>query len=184
MLTIEPPPLAIIPGRNALMVRNIALALMVKLRSQASSSHSRIVPAWTQPAQLKSTSIAPTRAASARTAAPSVTSSTCGSQPATSAHAPGFRSVAITRAPSRANASALARPMPCAAPVISATFPANLPAIAIPSLHREARAERVVVVPEPGVVADQPGGAGDVDRGRRRAVDLEASGDSRLEHTA
>src|SRR6187549_1095277 len=181
MLTIEPPPFAIMPGRNALIVWNIALALIVKLRSQASSSHSRIVPACTQPAQLNSTSIGPSASASARTPAASVTSSGRGSQPATSAQAPGCRSAAITRAPSRANNSALARPMPCAAPVISAVLPASRP---IAASHHEARAERVVIVPVPGVFADQPGGAADLGVDRRRAVALLAAHDACVEDAA
>jgi hypothetical protein len=36
-------------------------------------------------------------------------------------------SVAITAAPSRAKASAVARPIPCAAAVTSAVFPSSLP---------------------------------------------------------
>src|SRR3954471_13375590 len=184
MLTIEPPPFAIMPGRNALIVWNIALALIVKLRSQASSSHSRIVPAWTQPAQLNSTSIGPSASASARTPGASVTSSGRGSQPATSAQAPGCRSVAITRAPSRANSSALARPMPCAAPVITAVLPASRPAMSCPASHHEARAERVVIVPVPRVFADQPGGAAHLGVDRGRAVTLLAAHDARLEDAA
>src|SRR6185503_17107352 len=182
MLTIEPPPLAIIPGRKARMVWNIAFALIVKLRSQASSSQSRMVPACTQPAQLNSTSIGPSASASARTAGPSVTSSGRGSQPATSAQAPGCRSVAMTRAPSLANSSALARPIPCAAPVISAVLPASRPAISCPASHHEARAERVVVVPVPGVFADEPGGAADFGVDRRYAVALLAAHDPCLQN--
>lgn len=38
-----------------------------------------------------------------------------------------FKSAATTLAPSRANNIALSRPIPAAAPVMMATFPANLP---------------------------------------------------------
>src|SRR5262249_45991447 len=45
------------------------------------------------------------------------------------------RSVATTRAPSRASASAPARPMPEPAPVTIATLPSTLPIVARPLLH-------------------------------------------------
>ena len=73
-------------------------------------------------------SIGPTSRASASTASFERTSSLRLSasrplRPATS------MSVAMTRAPSRAKASAVPRPMPAAAAVNNATLPANRPAI-------------------------------------------------------
>src|SRR5450830_229340 len=60
-------------------------------------------------------------------AAASVTSSTCVSTPCRLARCSLLISVAITRAPSRANISAEARPMPCAAAVINTVLPARRP---------------------------------------------------------
>ena len=94
--------------------------------SQSSGRHSRMVPWWTNPAQLTSTWGAGTAAASAATAASSVTSSRRTSTPGVASSSPSFArsmSVAITAAPSRAKASAIARPMPWAAAVIRVVFP-------------------------------------------------------------
>ncbi len=56
MLTIEPPPLASMPGSSARIVRYMARTLRSTLNEKASSSQSRIEPLWTKPAQLNSAS--------------------------------------------------------------------------------------------------------------------------------
>ena len=65
MLMIDPPPLASMPGRNARMVWNIAVALIANAWSQSASVQSSTVPACTMPAQLKRTSRGPTSVARA-----------------------------------------------------------------------------------------------------------------------
>ena len=52
MLVIEPPPPAIIWGRKARIMRYWAVTFRVLEKAQSSSSQSRMVPAWTNPAQL------------------------------------------------------------------------------------------------------------------------------------
>src|SRR5262245_36111743 len=59
MFTIVPFPFASIPGSTARIVRNIDFTLRSKAASQSSSEHSRTLPWWTNPAQLKSTSNGP-----------------------------------------------------------------------------------------------------------------------------
>src|SRR6185312_3392951 len=89
---------------------------------------------WTNPAQLNSTSTVPSSPASAETAAGSMTSrrrisSAPRAVALTSASFSRLTSVAMTLAPSAANASAEARPMPCAAAVTSAVLPLSRSAI-------------------------------------------------------
>src|SRR5438445_5186092 len=127
MLMIEPPPRASMPGSSAWIMRYIEVTLSCQAKSQSSLLHSRMLPACTKPAQLKITSNALSAlaccAASAWIAAVSVTSSRRVSIEGACARsvcsASALMSVASTRAPSRANASALARPMPCPAAVTS-----------------------------------------------------------------
>src|ERR1700733_13063445 len=128
MLTIDPLPLSSIPGRKARMVRCIDLTLRSNEKSQSASEGVRTVPWGTKPGQLKGTRSGPSSRARASTASFERTSSlrlsaSRPSRPATS------MSVAMTRAPSRAKASAVARPMPAAAAVNNATLAANRPAI-------------------------------------------------------
>ena len=119
------------PGKKALVMRNMLLTFRSKLRSQSSSLQSSRLPLATMPAQLKRASSGPSRAASASTAAPSRTSScsVCivGAVWASVASKAALMSVATTRAPSAAQARALARPMPWAAAVISTVLPCNRP---------------------------------------------------------
>jgi hypothetical protein len=79
-------------------------------------------------------SISPASAAAARIAAKSRASRTRveidGISFASDASPAASMSVATTLAPSRANASALARPMPAAAAVTNARFPCSRPLIA------------------------------------------------------
>ena len=57
---IEPPPFFSMPGRKARVTRYIDFTLRLKLKSQSLGVQSRIVPWCTKPAQLNSTSTAPT----------------------------------------------------------------------------------------------------------------------------
>src|SRR5690606_13681200 len=127
MLMMEPCRRSIMPGRNTRISRYMARTFSSKEKSQAASSHSRIVPACTKPAPLNSTSTGPASAAPRAAAAGSVASSLMAVQPGTAPTASGSRSAASTCAPSRAYASAVARPMPCPAAVTNAVFPCNLP---------------------------------------------------------
>src|SRR5215470_14338089 len=126
MLTMLPPPPASIAGRNALMVRCMDLTLRSKEKSQSSSEQSMMVPWCTKPAALSRMSVLPTRLAKASTSAVLRTSSRAVSaMPSVASVARPFSStsVAITVAPSRANAMAQARPMPAAAAVTTARLP-------------------------------------------------------------
>src|SRR5438270_7504335 len=128
MLMIEPLPRFSIPGRNARATRNMARTLTLNAWSQSLTLASRIEPLWTMPAQLNSTSMSPASCARRAMAASSVTSSwraRIPSLPSSACTCCPFRSVAHTLAPSRAKASAAACPMPCAAAVMNAVFPAR-----------------------------------------------------------
>src|ERR1700754_1363998 len=127
ILTMAPAFFASMPGRNALIVRCIDLTLRSNEKSQSCSEHSSTLPWCTWPAQLTSTSSAPYSAA------------ICLARASTDAveRASSFKrfalllpssllsstSVAITLEPSAANASAIARPIPCPAAVTNATLP-------------------------------------------------------------
>src|SRR5471032_3254480 len=126
MLTIEPPPLASMAGRKAWIVQNMLRTLRLKPNCHWSSVASSALPWWTKPAQLKSTSAAPTSLAKAPIAVLSSTSSLRVLTPSTPAKPFSFsasRSVAHTTAPSRANARAVAAPIPCPAAVTTQTLP-------------------------------------------------------------
>src|SRR6185295_18934791 len=135
MLMIEPLPCRSMPGRKALIVRCMDLTLRSKAKSHSWSVASSTLPWCTKPAALKSTSTAPSRLASASIAAVSRASSAISSAtPASSrpARPALLRSLAITRAPSRAKAMAVARPMPAAAAVQKATLPLRRSAMLAP----------------------------------------------------
>ena len=134
MLMTDPPPWAIMPGRKARHMRYIAVRLRSTEKAHCASSQSRMVPAATKPAQLKSTSGPGSRATMAAMRAGSRTSRTWVSIPsaASVASVAGLMSVATTRAPSRAIMSADARPIPCPAAVTSATLPSSRPIAAAP----------------------------------------------------
>src|SRR5271170_2763706 len=146
MLTIDPRPFSSIPGRKARIVRCIDLTLRSNEKSQSASEQSSTLPWWTKPAQLKRTSIAPISRASAATASLERTSSLrfSASRPARPSTS---MSVAMTRAPSRWKASAVARPIPAAAAVSNAVFPANRPA-----MKRSSRLDLEAVPQAPGSV--------------------------------
>ena len=130
MLMMLPLPRASIPGSAARMVRIIDVTFRSQVKSQSASLISRILPWWTKPAQLNSTSGAAPPSA-AVTAAASRTSSRAmvigGTSAFSEASASISISVAVTTAPSRAKASAVARPIPAPAAVMKACLPANLP---------------------------------------------------------
>ena len=108
------------------MVRCMDLTLRSKEKSQSASEVSSTVPWWTKPAALNSTSTGPSRFASASMAAVSRASSfTHSATPASfrPAIAASLRSLAITLAPSRAKAMAVARPMPAPEAVQKASLP-------------------------------------------------------------
>src|SRR5688500_12541913 len=90
-----------------------------------------MLPWCTIPAQLKSTSISPASRAIFSIAAGSVTSRArvCIRSSFKDKSAWALTSVAHTWAPSRAKASAAARPIPCAAAVMNALLPARRPAM-------------------------------------------------------
>ena len=81
-------------------------------------------------------------------------------QPTTSASFTSSMSVAITTAPSLANSSALALPMPCAAAVTTARLPSSLPAIAISFVALQSKGAMRGggrLVKRPGIVAPSDG---------------------------
>jgi hypothetical protein len=85
-----------------------------------------MVPLWTKPAQLKSTStagISPTTPAIAALSSTSSRAVRTRSTPSKPASSFSLTSVAQTCAPSAAMASALARPMPCPAAVTRTVLP-------------------------------------------------------------
>src|SRR4051794_15642321 len=112
-------------------------------RRQASSSVSRIESSsgGEMPALLKRTSRPPNRSIAAAYIAwtsPGLVTSACTNSPsisaASAAPSSSARSATTTCAPSAANRRALARPMPLAAPVMTATLPSSLPATCPSSL--------------------------------------------------
>src|SRR5882724_1167564 len=138
MLTIEPPPARRMAGMAALLPRNTPVALTSITRCHASSGVSSTRPVALMPALLTSTLSLPKRCSASATAScqsfSRVTSSRtkAASPPLAATSASTARpsasstSAMTTCAPSRANILASAAPMPRAAPLISATFPASL----------------------------------------------------------
>src|SRR5438128_1573584 len=141
VLTIAPPPCLRISGISCFIHRNTLRRLVSMIRFHSSSSYSAVGAGFlgSMPALLNAQSSRPTDstvlARAAFTSAARVTSHRTAS-----ARPPCFSirravswlpcsdtSAATTLAPSRANASAAARPMPLAAPVTNATFPPKLP---------------------------------------------------------
>jgi hypothetical protein len=115
-------------------MRNIEATLTSITRRHSSSGISvngRISSEAYRPALLTSTSIPPhastvsaTRRSTSASSATSAVSPTPSSNAAAASSAPR-RSATTMRAPSRASPSAIARPIPCAAPVTSATLPSS-----------------------------------------------------------
>ena len=141
VLMIEPLPRACMCGIAALQQRYTEVRLTSCTRRQASSPVVRIESSsgGEMPALLKQTSRPPKRSTAvayiAWTSAASVTSARTYSPSISSASAvppASSRSATTTCAPSAANRRALARPMPLAAPVMTATLPSSLPATRTP----------------------------------------------------
>src|SRR5215210_279115 len=140
VFTIAPPPCSSIRGTSYFMHKNTPRRLMATIRSHSSSVTSAIaLTSFSTPALLKAASSRPKVSMVSSRAA--FTSSVHVTSHATASARPPSSSIrrAVSRtfcskmsettpaAPSRANASAVARPMPLAAPVTNATFPAWLP---------------------------------------------------------
>src|SRR3954462_6244179 len=141
VLITEPLPRSSRCGMPYLQHRYTEVRFTSCTRRQASSSVSRIESSsgGEMPALLNSTWSPPKRSIAAAympcTSSASVTSARTNSPSISSASAvpPSLStSATTTRAPSAANRRALARPMPLAAPVMTATFPSSLPATALP----------------------------------------------------
>src|SRR5207247_871404 len=129
MWTIAPPPLATWARPTLCAIRNAPRRFVPRTRSQLSSSSSRNACSSAMPALLTSTSIRSQRckaaATASSTAAASLTSAGCvqALPPAAAISCAACssgsrrRPISITSAPSAANRSAIARPIPCPAPV-------------------------------------------------------------------
>src|SRR4051794_19573929 len=174
MFTIDPERCAIIVGTTARHMRKIPRALTRITRSQSSRVVSVTSPTPAIPALLKSTSMRPccsrTDAASAAVCSSSATSTSW-----VTPSAPPLMSAATTVAPSRAKRSAVARPIPEAAPVTMQTFFSSL-------MSGRRYASEQLIRAEPGrVVVDRRGddqlvslrlrheGVESLPHGRRRA---------------
>src|SRR3984957_13310181 len=125
MLTIRPHPRCFIAGTAARVRRNMVVRFASTTSCQASvvtSSSGR--PTWptTPPAVLTRMSTAPTAAKKSSTTNASVRSAAVSADPS---RAVGSLSTRCTFAPSAARASAIAAPIPWAAPVTTATLPAS-----------------------------------------------------------
>src|ERR1700693_1146980 len=137
MWTIEPPPLATWARATLCAIRNAPRRFVARMRSQPSSSISRNAFSSAMPALLTSTSICCQRcratATASSTAAASPTSAGCvhalPSAAAISCAACSSgsrrRPISITSAPSAANRSAMARPIPWPAPVTTTFRPSK-----------------------------------------------------------
>src|SRR3954454_7483754 len=146
VFTTAPRPRSSRCGMPYLQHRYTEVRLTSCTRRQASSSVSRIESSsgGEMPALLTSTSIPPKRATAAAympcTSSAEVTSARTNSPSISSASAlppSSSRSATTTCAPSAANRRALARPMPLAAPVMTATLPSSLPANSPPLSGRD-----------------------------------------------
>src|SRR2546422_10179497 len=130
---IVPPPRSTIRGAIAAVSRNGALTLTANVSSKAASGSSCVGPPGKTPALLTRMSTSAARSASARTSSGDLRSArtTSASPPSasiaatTSAPRASLRPLISTCAPSRASASAVARPMPEVPPVTNARCPLN-----------------------------------------------------------
>src|SRR4051794_12415317 len=142
VLTIAPPPPCLrISGISCFMHRKTPRRLMSMIRFHSSSSYSAVGAGFlgSMPALLKAKSNRPNAStvlarAAFTSSAPVTLHRTASARPPCSSIRRAVSwlpcsdtSAATTLAPSRANASAAARPMPLAAPVTNATFPENRP---------------------------------------------------------
>src|SRR2546426_765796 len=130
---IVPPPRSTICGAIAAVSRNGALTLTAKVSSKVASGSSCVGPPGKTPALLTRMSRSAARSASARTSSGDLRSARTNSASppfasiaaTTSAPRASLRPLISTRAPSRASASAVARPMPEVPPVTNARCPLN-----------------------------------------------------------
>ena len=144
MLMMEPPPLSIIFGMAYLLHRTMLLTLTAMTKSQSSSLTSSTEPRREMPTLLSSTSRRPHRSTAASTirrqssALMTLASNTSASPPSSRimARVSSARACTLstkrTLAPSRANRTAAALPLPTPgplepAPVTIATFPSSRP---------------------------------------------------------
>src|SRR3989449_5971409 len=174
MWTMEPPPLATWARATLCAIRNAPRRFVPRMRSQPSSSISRNARSSAIPALLTSTSIRSQRcratATASSTAAASLTSTGCvhtlppaaAISCAACSSSSRRRPISITSAPSAANRSAIARPIPCAAPVTTTFRPSKrrLVDTTLLSLLNGARGDAANEMP----LEDQIGG----DHGQRR----------------
>src|SRR5712692_2421953 len=137
MWTIAPPPAATWVRATRCAIRKAPRRFVARMRSQPSSSISRNARSSAMPALLTSTSIRSQRSSAAATApstaAASLTSAECvhALPPAAAISCAAWssgsrrRPISITSAPSAANRSAIARPIPCPAPVTTTVRPSK-----------------------------------------------------------
>src|SRR3954470_4115898 len=147
VFTTTPPPRRTICAISCFMHTKVPRRLMSRMRSHSSSSISCSGCAlFSTPALLKAMSSRPNRSTTCATAASTcsgietshaITSTSppaCFRAASVSLRATAVRSRMATRAPSAAKASAVARPMPLAAPVTRATLPVKRSGLAMITL--------------------------------------------------
>ena len=143
-LTIEPP-VSFIARTASRQPRNTPSALTALTLRKSASVVVSILPRVAIPALLTRMSRRPKAAMTSSTTSRQRASSVTSCPSVRSASGPSafrpasLRSLAATLAPSAWNRAAVARPMPDAAPVMSATFPASVPPrfpALFPSVHR------------------------------------------------
>ena len=145
MFTMAPLRCLVMAGRTALVQWNVPFRLTSSTAFQSSSfmrssRPSRVMPALFTRMSMRPSSVS-NRSAIAATSAHSATFAlmTSARRPcdntarAVSSARVTSRSTTATSAPSRAKASAMARPIPWAAPVTIATFPASITAVQRPA---------------------------------------------------
>src|SRR5271157_2815960 len=134
-LTIEPPPVAFIARTASRQPKKVPSTLTAWTLRQSASVSVSILPFVPTPALLTRMSSRPNVSTTASTTSRQRASSVTSCMRVRSASGPraarpcSLRSVAATFAPSARNSAAVARPMPDAAPVMSATLPASRPAL-------------------------------------------------------
>src|SRR6185436_16869861 len=146
MLMIAPPPPCFTIWRAAAWpARNTPFRFTARTRSKSTSSMSRNSAAWTMPALATRMSRRPnfsTVAATARSTlafldtSHAVPAADLPTLPAAAWTAPSLRSTSMTFAPSATKAWAQANPIPCAAPVTSATLSRSFMRLFADGLHR------------------------------------------------
>src|SRR5437667_1436804 len=148
MLTIDPRPARFIARKACLANSHAPFRSTANTRSHSASVISVASKYAFTPALFTSTSILPwppTTASTVRTTSASTVTSAqansmrrppAASSPAAARPAASSRSIEVTAAPSAASFSTMARPMPRAPPVTSATLPARRPIVSLPPRPR------------------------------------------------